>query len=463
MAGRDSAPGDAAELRRRADEIARRGAAESPENIEALSPEATRRMLHELRVHQIELEIQNEELRTAQVELDATRARYFDLYDLAPVGYATVSEQGLILEANLTAATLLDIPRRALVKLPITRFILKEDQDVYYLHHRTLFEAHSKDSATAPQRISKQDGGQQACELRMVKQDGTPFWAHLQTTLAQDADGAPECRMAINDVTDRKRAEEQVNQLQKAESLGRMAGALAHRFNNLLSVVMMNLEVAIETMPPDVGHLEELNSAMQAAGKAAEVSGSMLAYLGQAISTREPLDLSAFCRRYLPMIQAALPDGIILETDLPSPGPTVRGDANQLRQVLTNLIANAWEAVAESSGTIHLAVRTASPPDISATNRFPIDWQPEDKTYACLEVRDNGCGIADGDIGQIFDPFFSTKFIGRGLGLPVVLGVVRAYRGSLTVASHVGSQRTEESRDGAVRGSVFQVFLPEDA
>ena len=171
----------------------------------------------------------------------------------------------------------------------------------------------------------------------------------------------------------------------------------------------------------------------------------------------------AFCRRYLPMIQAALPDGIILETDLPSPGPTVRGDANQLRQVLTNLIANAWEAVAESSGTIHLAVRTASPPDISATNRFPIDWQPEDKTYACLEVRDNGCGIADGDIGQIFDPFFSTKFIGRGLGLPVVLGVVRAHRGSLTVASHVGSQRTEESRDGAVRGSVFQIFLPEDA
>ena len=94
-------------------------------------------MLHELRVHQIELEMQNEELRRAQAELDAARARYFDLYDLAPVGYCTLSEQGLILEANLTAATLLGVARGALVKQPFTRFILKEDQDIYYLHRKT--------------------------------------------------------------------------------------------------------------------------------------------------------------------------------------------------------------------------------------------------------------------------------------------------------------------------------------
>ena len=149
------------------------------EDSEALSPEQIRKTLHELRMHQIELEMQNEELRTAQVEIEAARARYFDLYDLAPVGYCTLSEQGLILEANLTAATLLGTARDALIKQPISRFILKDDQDIYYLHRKKLFET----------------GEPQECELRLVKSDGTRFWAHLTGTAAQAEDGAPVCRV----------------------------------------------------------------------------------------------------------------------------------------------------------------------------------------------------------------------------------------------------------------------------
>ena len=170
MTSKDDRPEKAAELRRQAEEVARGKAAPSPEEIEALSPEEKRGTIHELRVHQIELEIQNEELRRAQVELDAARARYFDLYDLAPVGYCTLIEQGLILEANLTAATLLGVARGALVKRPITRFIHKEDQDIYYRHSIQLFET----------------GQPQADELRMVKPDGAIFWAHLEATVAQD-------------------------------------------------------------------------------------------------------------------------------------------------------------------------------------------------------------------------------------------------------------------------------------
>ena len=157
---------DSADLRKRAEEIAREKAARMPENVEALSPEEVRQMLHELRVHQIELEMQNEELRRAQGELEASRARYFDLYDLAPVGYFTVSEQGLILEANLTAASLLGVARGALVKQPLTRFILPEDQDIYYRHRKQLFET----------------GAPQVCEMRMVKKDAAPFWARMEAT-----------------------------------------------------------------------------------------------------------------------------------------------------------------------------------------------------------------------------------------------------------------------------------------
>jgi chemotaxis protein methyltransferase CheR len=183
-------------MRRQAEEMAREKAALSPENLEALSPEEIRQQLHELRVHQIELEMQNEELRRAQVELDAVRARYFDLYDLAPVGYCTISENGLILETNFTAATLLGMARDVLVRQPIARFVHKEDQDIYYLHRKKLFET----------------GEPQACVLRMVKMDGASLWAHLEATAAQDANGSRICRVVMSNITDRRKMEEALQQ-----------------------------------------------------------------------------------------------------------------------------------------------------------------------------------------------------------------------------------------------------------
>jgi two-component system, cell cycle sensor histidine kinase and response regulator CckA len=179
-------------LRQKAEALARERFVRAPEDIAALSPEDIRKTLHELRVHQIELEMQNEELRTAQAQIGAGRARYFDLYDLAPVGYCTVSEKGLILETNLMAAALLGTTRTLLVKQPLSRFILKEDQDIYYLRRKQLFET----------------GEPQECELRLVKPDGAKIWAHLTATAAQAEDGVPVCRVVLSDVTNRKREEE---------------------------------------------------------------------------------------------------------------------------------------------------------------------------------------------------------------------------------------------------------------
>ena len=189
--GRRGAASSGEALRKRAEEIAREKRARTPDNMEALSSEQARQTLHELQVHQIELEVQNEQLRGAQAELEASRARYFDLYDLAPVGYFTVSEPGLILEANLTAATLLGVSRSALVKRPLSHFILPEDQDVYYRHRKEIFET----------------GAPQVCEMRLVKKDGDPFWARVEATAAQDADGALVCRAAVSDISERKKAE----------------------------------------------------------------------------------------------------------------------------------------------------------------------------------------------------------------------------------------------------------------
>ena len=559
-------PDNAAELRKQAEATAGENEAMSPEHLAPLTPEAARQMLHELRVHQIQLEQQNEELRRVQAELDAARSRYFDLYNLAPVGYIASNEKGLILEANLTAASLLGMVRGELVKQPISQFILKEDQDIYYLHCKQLFET----------------GTGQACELQMVKKDRTIFWARMEATVARNTAETPLCHVVLSDITERKQSEAalrrsehqyhelfesssdalflidcatglvieansmalalygynrqevltktsaemsaepdetnqriqeaetkpgqvffiperfhrkkdgtvfpvelsartlfrdgqmillvscrdvterkraeaerekleaQNRQLQKSESLSRMAGAIAHHFNNQLQSVMLNLQMAKDDLPQNTGAAKNVTEAMQSVRTAAEVSSLMLTYVGQSAATHEPLDLSEACRRSMLLLRAVIPSSVVLKTDLRSSGPTISANASQIQQALTNLLTNATEAlsVSDSQGSIRVAVKTVSTVDISTANRFPSDWKPRGADYACLEVADTGCGIAAGDIEKVFEPFFSKKFVGRGLGLPVVLGIVKAHQGAITVESKPG------------RGSVFRVFLP---
>ncbi|MEI7436863.1 MAG: PAS domain S-box protein [bacterium] len=162
-------------------------------------------MLHELRVHQIELEMQNEELCRTQTELAAERARYFDLYDLAPVGYFTVSDKGQILNANLAAAALLGFPRKLLVKHNVSQFIVNDDQELYYRQRKKL----------------DQTGVLQACELRIIKKDQTVFWAKLVTTAMErfGPDSRPESvdlpayRIVISDITESREIQDAMQSL----------------------------------------------------------------------------------------------------------------------------------------------------------------------------------------------------------------------------------------------------------
>ena len=183
---------DADGMRRQAEAIVRAEKNRFREDLEAMSGEDIRQMLHELRVHQVQLEMQNQELQRQQQEMAQLRARYFDLYDLAPVGYCTLSEEGIIQEANLAAATLLGVDRRMLVKQPISGFILKEDQDIFYMFCKRLFHS----------------GQRQVCELRIRRGYSQQFWAWLEGTAAQDEEGASVFRVVVSDVTQRKQAEE---------------------------------------------------------------------------------------------------------------------------------------------------------------------------------------------------------------------------------------------------------------
>jgi PAS domain S-box-containing protein len=305
--------------------------------------------------------------------------------------------------------------------------------------------------------LALEKGGPIEVEEVVLQDDGPHVYISVKFPLFS-AEGNPYAICGIaTDITERKRAEvekaeleAQNRQLQKAESLSRMAGAIAHNFNNQLMVVMGNLELAMETPPPGGTSGKNLAEAMKAARRVAEVSGLMLTYLGQTTAKQEPMDLCAVCRRSLPLLRAALPETILLKANFLSPGLMINGNSNQMQQVLTNLIVNAGESC-DGQGSIQLNVKTVSAGNIPGSHRYPIDWHPQATAYACLEVRDPGCGIAEKDIDKIFDPFFTSKFPGRGLGLAVVLGILRVHHGGITAESEPG------------RGSVFRVFLPVSA
>lgn len=431
---------DADDLRQRAE--ARLGE-EAPE-LEGLSRDDVQGVLHELRVHQIELEMQNDELRRSRAELEASHERYFDLFDLAPVGYFTLSEDAEILDANLTGGGLLGVARGDVVGRAFTRFILPEDQDVYYRHRRTVVEA----------------GSPATCELRLVRADEGAFHALLESAPSSPVEGRATYRTVVSDITERTRAaaerlllEERLQQVEKAESLGRMAGSMAHHFNNLLGVITGNLELALEGLSDDrerqpseiVGNLGD---ALEGARKATDLTQLLLTYLGQAQGEPIRMDLAQIGRRGMPLLEIAMPPGTELRADLPTPGPMVRGDPRGIQQLLTNLVTNAWEASAPHRAFVHVMVSTVDPSEIPEKHRFPAGWRPKASSYARLEVRDEGPGIEPERLNEIFDPFFSSKSFGRGLGLSAALGTVKAHDGALTVTTRPG------------HGTSFMVYLP---
>ncbi|MEI6807972.1 MAG: PAS domain-containing protein [bacterium] len=148
-------------------------------------------VVHELQVHQIELEMQNEELRRSQLNLETAYEKSVDLFDLAPIGYLTVGEKGLIQEANIRAAELLGVDRKALARRPLSQFILGQDQEIFCRHRKQIHET----------------GVRQVCELRMLGKGGGLFWVRMETIAADGDDGASVLRVSLSDVTEQKNAE----------------------------------------------------------------------------------------------------------------------------------------------------------------------------------------------------------------------------------------------------------------
>lgn len=293
-------------------------------------------------------------------------------------------------------------------------------------------------------------------EHRIVLPDGNIRHVQERAQTFDDENGTVDRVIGtVQDITDRKRIEEQKSEFEKqkvkvkkTESMNRIIGAIAHKFNNKLAVIIGNLELVREDLPIGAGLLNNLDEAMQAADQAAQVSSLMLTCLGQSSEKKTRVDISEICRQTLSELHDEKIDGIDLSIQFPAKGPAVHANADQIRQVLINLFNNAVESMKETPVSIRVAIKKVTPAMLSRKNRFPADWIPLDNAYVCLEIADTGCGIPDANMENLFDPFFSTQFTGRGLGLPVSLGIVMSCGGCIAV----------ESRER--KGSTFYVLLP---
>jgi len=246
------------------------------------------------------------------------------------------------------------------------------------------------------------------------------------------------------EIVERERAEKKrreyqhrLQQARKAESLGRMAGAVAHHFNNLLYIVSGNLELVRDDLPPQSELTEFLHDAEKALGKAIKLSRLMLTYVGQGGRKMSVCDLAAEVSGIAPLAEGEMPDNVGLQLELASGLPSVRIALDDVRVIVMNLVENAWESMESGVGTVR-AVTGKTSCGRSYLERAAWVENCAPGEYVFIEVADDGCGMDAETIDRMFDPFFTTKFTGRGLGLASVAGIVRSGRGAIAVSSEPG-------------------------
>jgi PAS domain S-box-containing protein len=395
--------------------------------------------IEEVLVAEEQLKLQNEQLLAARRAIEDERRRYQVLFDLAPFGYLVTDSRGVIREANRAAGRLLNIEPASLAGKPLTVFVARKDRQAFLAE---LLSTARKNEI-------------RAAELHLCPRQAAPFVAQLMMVGETDRAGkVVGRRWMFCDITARKRAEQlqrelavHAQQALRLESLSTLAGGIAHDFNNLLTIILGNAELATKLLEPDAPAAVRIAGIRKAGKRAAELVSEMLAFAGQGQTAVEPQDLRDVLRDMADLLKASIPRKAVLRVKCPPRLPPVLADPAQVRQVLLNLVSNASEAIGDRRGSINVAVSTLRA-DWRRWDGIAPEEKAPDNQYVCLRVRDSGCGM-DKDIqARMFDPFFSTKLPGRGLGLAAVAGIVKRHNGALKVSSAQG------------KGTTVDVLLP---
>lgn len=253
-------------------------------------------------------------------------------------------------------------------------------------------------------------------------------------------------RARVRSTLERRRAEEAMRRKQELESIGALAAGVAHDFNNLLTGVLGNACMLRDNLPAFDSNRYFAEEIVKSAERAADLTRQLLAYAGKGRYKLALLDLSALISDSVSTIRALLPANVELRWELPRL-PAILGDSDRLRQVILNMVTNAGEAVGEEAGSVVIATGSERVEEARTEGDHILGEIPPGN-YVYLEIRDTGHGMEPEALPRIFDPFYTTKFFGRGLGLAAVAGIVRMHNGAMrvTTAPH--------------RGSSFRVFLP---
>jgi PAS domain S-box-containing protein len=403
------------------DELQPRALARQPqERLDqlALAPDGVRSLVAELRTHQIELEIQNEELRRAQSELATSRDRFSDLYDFAPLGYATVGANGLIVEANLTLAEMLHVGRGKIINQRFSAFIHPDDAGIYYRHRKNTLAGEKR----------------QTCRLRLQRSAEANFWAELDSlSIGPPVDHETVVRHAIRDITDYRKIEATLHQSQRLESIGTMVSGLAHNMNNILQGVIGHTQLVAESIDADSPQHADLDRALQAAKRGATLVRQLLTFGRPDPATVRNVDLRTLVAETAGLLRSIIPPHTMIVENVDSACGTVAGNAAELQQVVFNLCTNAQQALADGCGEIRIGLKEVGLP--LADGSRPVDL-PGGR-YACLTVSDEGTGMTTETLQRACEPFFSTKplFAGTGLGLFTVHGIVAGHGGAMQIIS----------------------------
>lgn len=285
--------------------------------------------------------------------------------------------------------------------------------------------------------------------------DGRQIWLRTSKLPLRDVDGTVIGVLGTyEDITKEKLRAERDRQLQaevqhaqKLESLGVLAGGIAHDFNNILTGILGQADLVLADLSPASPVCAKIEAIQSAATSAADLCRQMLAYSGKGRFVVAPLDMSEVVLEMREMLETAVSKKTVLRFDLANDLPSVDADASQMQQIILNLVLNASEAIGESAGTVgvHAGVMECDTEYIRTTF---ADHDLAPGRFVTLEVTDTGCGMDPATKERIFEPFFTSKFTGRGLGLAAVLGIVRGHRGAIKTYSEPG------------RGTTMKLFLP---
>ncbi|MCB0196841.1 MAG: PAS domain S-box protein, partial [Anaerolineae bacterium] len=343
------------ELRQRAEQLLER-----QKEGEAFVPTAeVHDLIHELTVYQIELELQNEELRRSEQKYQYLYQRYIDLFNHAPVGYITLNSKDHIREINLTATQMLGDEHSQFISKSFTNYIAPDDQDIYYFQRRVRYAV----------------GTSQSFQLRLNRADGTQFHAQIDSRPEKDKKGlVMGCRLAITDITERKQAEatlegtnvklnkmvselrqtqQQLIQQERLAAVGQLAAGIAHDFNNILTSILGFAELMKVSPDTPISMQADLAYIIKSTNRASNLVRQILDFTQRNITQPKHFALDSFIKEVTKFFERTIPEDIRLTLDIIPNDYSIEADPTQVQQVLTNLVLNARDAI-DSGGTIKI-------------------------------------------------------------------------------------------------------------